>query len=76
MWNRFVLIVLVLQAIYILSSYGVDDIPIIDISEFYSGDEEIRRAVANKIGDASRNVGFFVVTGYKIDQAVIDSTCM
>ena len=50
-------------------------IPVIDISGFYSQDHEIRKQIAAQIGDACRSVGFFVVTGYRIDMGIIDSVC-
>jgi len=41
-------------------------LPVIDISGLYAEEPEARLAVARKIGAASRNVGFFYVTGHRI----------
>lgn len=65
----------VLQSLLVYKSRASSIIPIINISEFYSLNHEIRKQIAAQIGDACRNVGFFVVTGYRIDTAVIDSIC-
>ena len=50
-------------------------VPVIDISPFFHGSTEKRLEVARKIGDACRDVGFFVITGHGIDQHIIDNVC-
>lgn len=47
-------------------------IPIIDVSGLYAEDLESREAVASEIGDAARNVGFFVIKGHRISPDVIN----
>lgn len=41
-------------------------LPVIDISELYSPDERARRKVAEEIGAAARDSGFFYVAGHPI----------
>ncbi|MCH4247169.1 MAG: isopenicillin N synthase family oxygenase [Acinetobacter populi] len=41
-------------------------IPVIDISGLYSDDLEQQKLVANNIGYAAENVGFFYITGHQI----------
>lgn len=43
-------------------------LPAIDISGLYSGDEAPRRRVAAEMGKASRDSGFFYVTGHSISR--------
>ena len=50
-------------------------VPVIDISPFFHGSTENRLAVARQIGDACRDVGFFVITGHGIEQHIIDNVC-
>lgn len=47
-------------------------IPVIDISGLYSDNIEQHEAVAAEVGNASRNVGFFVVKGHHVAPEVID----
>jgi len=49
-----------------------DSIPVIDIGAFFGGDEAARRRVAEAIGEACRNVGFFYVANHGIPQPMID----
>ncbi|MCQ0987466.1 isopenicillin N synthase family dioxygenase [Jiella marina] len=44
------------------------ELPVIDVGGLYSPDEGERRAVAEKLGKAAREVGFFYVTGHKVDR--------
>ena len=71
MFNRLILTLLVLVS----SCLGRSIIPIIDISSLYTENDDLRRVTVNKLGDACRNVGFFIIIGHKIDQAVVDLTC-
>ncbi|WP_249978865.1 isopenicillin N synthase family dioxygenase [Vreelandella olivaria] len=48
------------------------DIPVIDIHDLLHGDELARRMVANQLGRAARDVGFFQVVGHGIDHALRD----
>jgi isopenicillin N synthase-like dioxygenase len=49
-------------------------IPIIDISKLLDGSLEERREVAMKIGDAAKNIGFFVIIGHQIDSELLENT--
>ncbi len=47
-----------------------DSIPIIDLQPFLSGNESERRQVAERIGDACRQIGFFYVVNHGIPEGV------
>ncbi len=49
-------------------------IPVIDISQFYTGNQTGKEAIAQQIGQACEDIGFFCITGHQIDQALIDQT--
>lgn len=49
-----------------------DSIPIIDIGDLYGNNKEKRMSVASEIGDAARNVGFFIIKGHHIHQDIMD----
>jgi len=46
-------------------------IPTIDISGLYSENVSNRKAVAQKLGDAARHVGFLYISGHRVDSALI-----
>jgi isopenicillin N synthase-like dioxygenase len=43
---------------------ALNEIPIIDFSGFKTGTHAERRAIADKIGEACRQIGFFYITGH------------
>lgn len=45
-------------------------LPVVDVSGLYAAEPEARLAVAREMGAAARNVGFFYVTGHRIDRAL------
>ena len=45
--------------------------PLIDVAPFRGGDAADRRAVARRIDEACREIGFFGVTGHGVDEAVV-----
>ncbi|MFT8418269.1 MAG: 2-oxoglutarate and iron-dependent oxygenase domain-containing protein [Acetobacter sp.] len=47
-------------------------IPVIDISGLYSPDIAQRQAVAEKLGDAARNVGFLFISGHTVPENLIE----
>lgn len=47
-------------------------IPVIDISGLYSPDIAQRQAVADKLGDAARNVGFLFISGHNVPEDLIE----
>lgn len=47
-------------------------IPVIDISGLYSPDITQRQAVAEKLGDAARNVGFLFISGHNVPDDLIE----
>jgi isopenicillin N synthase-like dioxygenase len=49
----------------------VDRIPVIDVSSLYDGGAGVTQSVARELDDACREVGFFLVTGHRIDTALL-----
>lgn len=47
-------------------------IPIIDVARIYSEKLEDRKAVAEEIREASRNIGFFYMVNHKIDNKYME----
>lgn len=52
----------------------MNNLPIIDISALASGDAAAQRALAQQIGRACREVGFFVITGHGVPAALVEAT--
>ena len=50
------------------------DVPVIDIEPFRTGDEAARRAVAQAVDRACRDIGFLVIRGHGVDPALIAKT--
>lgn len=55
----------------IAARVSLDEIPVIDVSAFLHGDAAARAAVAQKIGDACRNIGFFYVINHGVPEALV-----
>jgi hypothetical protein len=51
------------------SPTGGETIPLIDIGPSFSGSKEARQAVADKIGAACRDIGFFQITNHGVSLA-------
>ena len=49
-----------------------DHIPIVDITDLTSSDPAARRAVAEAMGEAARDVGFLYVRGHGLDEALFE----
>ncbi len=49
-----------------------EEIPVIDLAPFFSGDEAARRAVARDIGAACEAVGFLYIVNHGVPQGLID----
>lgn len=47
-------------------------LPLIDVSGLYSDDSETLRGIADQLGRAAREIGFFRITGHGIDPALIE----
>ncbi|MGF7235589.1 MAG: isopenicillin N synthase family dioxygenase [Frankia sp.] len=50
------------------------DVPIIDIGPYRRGDAEQRQAVAAKIGQACREIGFLVIDGHGVSPRLLEAT--
>jgi isopenicillin N synthase-like dioxygenase len=53
-------------------SASEDIVPIIDISGFFNGSVAERLEIADKIGQACQDIGFFVIKGHNVPQTIID----
>lgn len=53
---------------------GVGKLPLIDLKGLRSGDALELRKVAEAIGQAARDIGFFRISGHGIDPALIEAT--
>jgi isopenicillin N synthase-like dioxygenase len=53
---------------------AITRIPAIDLAPFLAGDAAGKRAVADAVARACRDVGFLVISGHGVPQAVIDRT--
>ncbi len=51
---------------------SVTEVPVIDLSDLYSGDARRYREIATQITEACQGLGFFYVTNHGIEQAKID----
>ena len=49
---------------------GDDYVPVIDISPYFNGGEEAKRHVATEIGQACRKVGFYIIVGHGVPEAM------
>lgn len=47
-------------------------LPVIDIAPLFGGNSALKKEVANKIGRAARDVGFFYIKNHNIDKRTID----
>ena len=50
-----------------------DSLPVIDVAPLFGHDEMLRRNVADAIGHACRDNGFFYATGHGVDASSLDS---
>jgi isopenicillin N synthase-like dioxygenase len=53
---------------------GADAIPIVDFAPFLAGGFEDRRRVAQEIGRACREIGFFYIANHGVPQDLVDRT--
>src|ERR1700709_346249 len=49
-------------------------VPVIDLSPYREGTQEGREAVAAKVGQACKDIGFLVVSGHGISEELIKKT--
>jgi isopenicillin N synthase-like dioxygenase len=47
-------------------------VPVIDIAPYFSGAPEGKRGVADQLGRACREIGFYVIVGHGVDPALVD----
>lgn len=50
------------------------NVPVIDISPYFSGDEAAKKAVAMEIDKACRDIGFLVITGHGVSAELVKRT--
>ena len=50
----------------------MNDVPVVDIGAFETGDAETRRAIARELARAVEEIGFLTVTGHGIPETVIE----
>jgi isopenicillin N synthase-like dioxygenase len=50
------------------------DVPLIDLTGFRDGDAASRQRIAAQVGQASRDIGFLLITGHGVDPHQIDDT--
>jgi len=49
-------------------------VPVIDISGFRSADPAAREAVARRVGEACRDIGFLIISGHGVPDTLIEDT--
>src|SRR5882757_7125613 len=47
-------------------------VPVIDVAPYFSGAPDGKRRVADQIGRACREIGFYVIVGHGVDPALVD----
>jgi isopenicillin N synthase-like dioxygenase len=47
-------------------------IPIIDLSPYYTGNQEEKKAVAMAVDEACRDIGFLVITGHQVPRELVE----
>jgi len=47
-------------------------VPVIDISGFYSNDPQIKQQIADELGKACAEVGFFYIKGHNLDKKILE----
>ena len=47
-------------------------VPVVDIAPFRAGDPVAARRVADRVGEACRDIGFLVISGHGIDAALVE----
>ena len=53
---------------------SVVDVPVIDISQFFSGDTNSQKALAAQVARAVEEIGFLTITGHGLDPALLSQT--
>ena len=46
----------------------LETVPIIDLTPYWTGAGASKRAVAQQIGEACRDIGFLIITGHGVPQ--------
>jgi isopenicillin N synthase-like dioxygenase len=52
--------------------FGDGYVPVIDIAPYFTGDENAKQKVANEIGSACRDIGFYIIVGHAISPQLVD----
>jgi isopenicillin N synthase-like dioxygenase len=51
----------------------LETVPVIDIAPYWTGVEASKRAVAQRIGEACRDIGFLIIAGHGVPQGLINT---
>ena len=49
-----------------------DFVPVIDVSPYFAGDSKAKQKVADKIGRACREIGFYIVVGHGVSSQLVE----
>jgi isopenicillin N synthase-like dioxygenase len=52
--------------------FSDDFVPVIDISPYFGGDEKAKQEVADEIGRACREIGFYIIVGHGVSPQLVE----
>ena len=55
-----------------IAEFGGGYVPVIDIGPYFAGDERTRQQVADAIGAACRDIGFYIIVGHGVSSQLVD----
>lgn len=71
---RRIIIIYIILSFFVVCMVSLSEniVPIIDISGFFNGSSSERLNIAQQIGQACQDIGFFVIKGHNVPQTIID----